>query len=96
MYTNPYSMLLNHIALQNYFENFSKFKIVPIKILFQAQRSTGSSSGLIGRPGLVVLACTFMHVCRSTGPVDRLKDPCSRVLSVDRASRPTEQSFVFD
>jgi len=43
----------------------------------------------------VALACTFVHVCRSTGPVDRLTDPCSRVLSVDRASRPTEQTCVF-
>jgi len=49
MYTNLYSMILNHIALQNYFENFLKFKIFPRKsvsgpmvdrIHFRLDRST--------------------------------------------------------
>ena len=63
MYTIPYSMLLNHIAIQNYFKNYSKFKIFPIKNTVSGQRLTGQStasiSGLIGRPD------------RSTVPVDR-------------------------
>ena len=55
MYTYLFSMILSHIPLQNYFENFPKFKNFPIKILFQACRSTGpvnrSIPGLTGRPG---------------------------------------------
>ena len=80
MYTNSYSMLLNHIALQNYFKKFSKFKIFPIKVLFQAQRSigrsTGSSSGLIGRPHRSTGPCVFgVHVlCTSAGRPDRSTD----------------------
>ena len=83
MYTNPYSMILNHIASQNYFENFSKFKNFPRKILFQAFRSTGwstgSISGRIGRP----------H--RSTGPCGLGVHVCAR-LPVDRTGRPTAAS----
>ena len=99
MYTNLYSMILNHIALQNYFEIFSKFKNFPRKILFQAYRSTGSISGLIGRPHQSIGPCGLgVNVCARL-PVDRTGRPtkvlCSRVLSVDRASRPTEQRIVF-
>ena len=81
-------MLLSHISLQNYFENFPKSKINPYLFLFRPGgwpgRSTGSVPGQNGRPPgrprLVSRTCTFVHVCRST---DR-KQLALCFLSVDR------------
>ena len=76
MYTILYSMILNHIALQNYFENFSKFKKFPRKnpvsglsvdrIHFRLDRSTGPVDRALwsGR------AC----LCTSVGRPDRSTD----------------------
>jgi len=103
MYTNLYSMILNHITFQNYLKIFQSSKNFLEKSCF---RPIGRPAGRpdpfqawsvdrTGRPSLVVMACTFVHVCQSTRPVDRLKALCSRVLSVDRAGRPTEQRNIF-
>ena len=59
MYTNLYSMILSHIALQNYFENFSKFKKFPI-----IYPVSGLSVDRAGRP-------IHSRPDRLTGPVDR-------------------------
>ena len=106
MFTNLYSMILNHIALQNYFENISKFKYFPIKILFQACRSTGlvdrSISGLIGRPdrstesyGLGVHVCARLSVNRTGRPTGTtlLSGFCQSTGSVDRQNKEN-LSFV--
>ena len=97
MYTNLYSMILNHISLQNYFENVSKFKKFPIMYPV-----SGLSVARAGRP-------VHSRPDRSTGPVDRaLWSGCACLctstdwkhfalgfLSVDRAGRPTEQREIF-
>jgi len=51
MYTYLYCMILSHISLQNYFKKFPKFRKFPIKILFQACRSTGPVDRIYSRPG---------------------------------------------
>ena len=99
MYTNPYSMLLNHIAIQNYFKNYSKFKNFPIKNTVSGQRSTGRStasiSGLIGRPHQSTGPCGIgMHICARL-PVDRTGWPTDRPLLsgfVGRPGRSTDRS----
>ena len=96
MYTNPYSMLLNHIAFQNYFKIFSKFKFFPIKILLQALRSTGRStasiSGLNGRPHRSTGPCVFgVHVCARL-PVDRTGRPTDWPLLSGFVGRPGQST----
>ena len=52
MYTYLYNMILSHISLQNYFENFPKFKNFPIKKKSVSGLSVDRSiPGLAGRPG---------------------------------------------
>ena len=75
----------NNITIQNYFKNYSKFKIFPIKSFFRPNGRPGGRPALFqalsvdrsGRPGLVALACTF----------------CAR-LPVDRTGRPTDRPLL--
>jgi len=91
MYSYLYCMILSHISLQIYFENFSSPEKFPFYILFQAWRSTGRSTGFIpgqagrptGRPRPVSRTCTFVHVCRSTNRSTDLKQLALCFLSVD-------------
>ena len=61
MYIYLYSMILSHISLQNYFENFPKSRKILLQNLFQAWRSTVPVDRTYSRPG------------RSTAPVDQCK-----------------------
>ena len=96
MYLIPYSMLLNHIAIQNY----SKFKIFLIKICFRPYGRPGGRPHLFqaltidrpGRPGLGALACTFVHVCRSTDWLTLALGFCRSTGPVDRQNK---ELFLF-
>ena len=77
--SSPIACFITLKPFEKYFKNDSKFKI-SFKNCFSGLygrpvRSTGPISGQIGRPsgrpGLVALVCTSVHVCRSTGPVDQ-------------------------
>ena len=93
MYTFLYSMILDHISLQNYFEDFSKFKNCPIMfsvsgltvdragrpVHSRPDRSTGQVDWAL-RSGR---AC-IVHVCRSTGRSTDWNHFALCFLSVDR------------
>ena len=75
------------------------FSIKPKRPIFNPKFSGSGSSDfseltVAGRPGRSTgRAQTCTPVCtgeRSTGPVDRFRELCSREISVDRAGRPTE------
>ena len=98
MYIYLFSMLLSHISLQNYFENFLKSKINPYLFLFQAWRSTGPVDRLCSRPGRSTSRSTEscvqdVHACARLSvdrPVDRPKTACSLFFG----GRPTVKNCV--
>ena len=101
MYIYLYSMILSHISLQNYFENFPKSRKFPYSILFQAWRSAVPVDRIhsrLGRStGRSIAPCVQdVHVlCTSIGrPTGRPTE--SSLLSVfwpvDRFGRPIAQN----
>ena len=77
MCINYFCIILSYKYLKIFFTKISNSKILPV-FLFQVDRPTARSTGACVR------TCTFVHVCRSTGPVDRLKAGHSRFVWVDR------------
>jgi len=99
MYIYLFSMLLSHISLQNYFENFLKSKINPYLFLFQAWRSTRLVDRTYSRPGRSTAQSTAscvqdVHTCARLSvdrPIDRPKTACS-LFFVGRPGRSTASS----
>ena len=95
MYIYLFSMILSHISLQNYFENFPKSRKILLQNLFQAWRSTGLVDRLYSRPGRSTETCVQdVHTCARLSvdrPIDRPKTACS-LFFVGRPGRSTASS----
>jgi len=99
MYTNLYSMILNLISLQNYFENFSKFKKFPIMYPVSGLTVDRAGRPVHSRPDRSTEPVTEpcgqgVHVCARLSvdrPVDRLEALCS-LFFVGRPGQSTDST----
>ena len=101
MYTYLFSMILSHISLQNYFENFPKFKNFPIKKSVSGLSVDRAGRPVPSRPGrstapvdraLCLGRARFCARLSVDRPVGRLKAACSLCLA-GRPSRSTGQAW---